>query len=58
MDETIDGALGVDNLIDTLHQLNPTDNIFIISHRGEQFGEKFDTHLKFEKVKNFSMLSE
>lgn len=57
MDETLDGALdgtGIENLIDTLHNLNDNDNIFLISHRGDQFGEKFKAHIKFEKIKNFS----
>ena len=33
------------------------DNIFVISHRGDQFGDKFDHHLNFKKVKNFSEIS-
>lgn len=60
MDETLDGALdgtGIENLIDTLHNLNSNDNIFVISHRGDAFGDKFDHHLRFEKVKNFSQLA-
>lgn len=60
LDETLDGALdgiGIESLIDTLHNLNNNDNIFVISHRGDQFGEKFESHLKFEKVKNFSQLA-
>ena len=60
LDETLDGALdsiGIENLIDTLHGLNNNDNIFVISHRGEQFGEKFDSHIRFEKVKNFSQIA-
>lgn len=60
MDETLDGALdgsGIENLIDTLHNLNNNDNIFLISHRGDQFGEKFKSHIKFEKVKNFSQIA-
>jgi DNA repair exonuclease SbcCD ATPase subunit len=60
LDETLDGALdgiGIENLIDTLHNLNNNDNIFVISHRGDQFGEKFESHVKFEKVKNFSQLA-
>jgi DNA repair exonuclease SbcCD ATPase subunit len=60
MDETLDGALdgsGIENLIDTLHSLNSNDNIFVISHRGDQFGEKFESHIRFEKVKNFSQLA-
>jgi len=60
LDETLDGALdgiGIENLIDTLHNLNSGDNIFVISHRGEQFGEKFESHIRFQKVKNFSQLA-
>jgi len=57
LDETLDGALdgvGIENLIETLHALNTDDNIFVISHRGDQFAEKFASHIKFHKVKNFS----
>jgi DNA repair exonuclease SbcCD ATPase subunit len=60
LDETLDGAMdgaGVENLIDTLHNLNNNDNIFVISHRGEQFGDKFDSHIRFEKIKNFSQIA-
>lgn len=60
MDETLDGALdgfGIENLIETLHSMNADDNIFIISHRGDMFGDRFDRHLRFEKVKNFSRLT-
>lgn len=60
MDETLDGALdgtGIENLIDTLHNLNNNDNIFLISHRGDQFGEKFESHIRYEKVKNFSQIA-
>lgn len=60
LDETLDGAMdgaGVENLIDTLHNLNSNDNIFVISHRGDQFSEKFESHIRFEKVKNFSQIA-
>lgn len=60
LDETLDGALdstGIENLIETLHNLNNDDNIFVISHRGDQFTEKFEAHIKFNKVKNFSELA-
>ena len=60
LDETLDGAMdgvGVENLIETLQNLNADDNIFVISHRGDQFGDKFASHLKFEKVKNFSEIA-
>jgi DNA repair exonuclease SbcCD ATPase subunit len=60
LDETLDGALdgvGIESLIETLHGLNSDDNIFVISHRGDQFAEKFENNLKFEKLKNFSELA-
>lgn len=60
LDETLDGALdgvGIENLIETLHSLNNDDNIFVISHRGDQFAEKFASHVKFKKVKNFSEIA-
>jgi hypothetical protein len=28
-----------------------------LSHRGDTFGEKFDSHIRFEKVKNFSQIA-
>ena len=61
LDETLDGALdgvGIESLIETLHGLNSDDNIFVISHRGDQFAEKFENNLKFEKIKNFSELAQ
>lgn len=60
LDETLDGALdgsGIENLIETLHNLNGDDNIFVISHRGDQFAEKFTSHIRFEKVGNFSEIA-
>ena len=60
LDETLDGALdgvGIESLIETLHSLNADDNVFVISHRGDQFAEKFDTSITFQKVKNFSEIA-
>jgi DNA repair exonuclease SbcCD ATPase subunit len=60
MDETLDSAAdsdGVENLIDILHKTNVSDNIFVISHRGDSFREKFENHIKFEKIKNFSVIT-
>jgi len=60
LDETLDGALdgvGIENLIDTLHSLNANDNVFVISHRGDAFADKFESHIRFEKIKNFSQLA-
>lgn len=61
LDETLDGSLdgtGIESLIDTLHNLNSNDNIFVISHRGSEFQDKFESHIRFEKVKNFSQLAQ
>ena len=60
LDETLDGALdgvGIESLIDTLHNLNADDNIFVISHRGHQFGDKFDNHIRFQKIRKFSEIT-
>jgi DNA repair exonuclease SbcCD ATPase subunit len=60
MDEVLDGAAdsqGVDSLIEILNSLATNDNVFVISHRGDQFGDKFESHIRFEKVKNFSQIS-
>jgi DNA repair exonuclease SbcCD ATPase subunit len=60
LDETLDSAsdsAGVEALIDILHKTHMKDNIFVISHRGEMFGEKFENHIKFEKVKNFTQIA-
>jgi len=60
LDETLDGALdsvGIESLIETLHSLNADDNVFVISHRGDQFVEKFDASITFTKVKNFSEIA-
>ena len=61
LDETLDGALdatGVDSLLQTLKHMNKDDNIFVVSHRGEQFAEKFDHVIEFVKEKNFSKIKE
>ena len=60
LDETLDSASdsdGVEALIDILHKLNGKDNIFVISHRGHQFQDKFSSTIMFEKVKNFTQVS-
>jgi len=57
LDEVLDSAMdkdGIGSLIETIHNLNKNDNIFVISHRGESFAESFDSNIHFEKVKNFS----
>jgi DNA repair exonuclease SbcCD ATPase subunit len=60
LDEILDGAsdsAGVETLIDILHKLNAKDNIFVISHRGDSFRDKFQNSIQFEKVKNFTQIA-
>jgi len=60
-DEIFDGALdtdGVENLIQVLNNLTAGDNIFVISHKGDVMGDKFDQTIRFEKVKNFSVIAQ
>jgi DNA repair exonuclease SbcCD ATPase subunit len=60
MDEVLDSAsdaAGIEALIEILHKLNPTDNIFVISHRGSAYQDKFQHFIQFEKVKNFTQLA-
>lgn len=59
MDETLDGAAdfeGIESLIGILREMTQHDNVFVISHRGEQFGDKFDHHINFKKEKGFSLI--
>ena len=59
MDEVLDSGSdqeGVNSLIDIVNKMEDS-NVFVISHRGELFGELFNSHLQFEKVKNFSQMN-
>lgn len=59
LDEILDScsdSAGVESLIDILQKLNSNDNIFVISHRGELFQDKFDRHIQFQKVRNFTQM--
>jgi DNA repair exonuclease SbcCD ATPase subunit len=59
MDEIMDSGsdqAGVDALIEILGRTHTNDNIFVISHR-EMMGDKFENHIRFEKVKNFTQLA-
>ena len=61
LDEILDSGAdsnGVESLIDILHKLNTKDNIFVISHRGELFQDKFSDSIMFEKVRNFTQIAE
>ena len=57
-DETMDGSLdnaGTEHFFKIVQQLASDSNIFIISHK-ENMIDKFDNVLRFNKVKNFTVL--
>lgn len=61
MDEILDSSLdleGADQFLDLIDSFDNNTNIVVISHRGDQLGDKFDRTLKFEKKKNFTRLQE
>lgn len=61
MDEVFDGSLdtnGTDLLMDIFNSLGDGTNIFVISHKNDQLGERFDRTLKFVKERGFSRLVE
>ena len=61
MDEILDASLdleGTDQFLDVIDGFGNDTNIIIISHKGDQMGDKFDRTLKFEKKKDFTRLKE
>lgn len=60
MDEIMDSSLdsaGTEEFLKIIEELSADSNIFIISHKGDQLFDKFDSVIKFEKVKNFSRIA-
>ena len=59
LDEVFDSSLdtnGTEEFLKILQTMG-SDNVFIISHKGDTLNEKFDNVIKFEKVKNFSKIA-
>lgn len=59
LDETFDSSLdadGVDNLFAILDLVKQDTNIFVISHKGAILEDRIDTHIQFEKKKNFTTM--
>ena len=59
MDEIFDSSLdssGTEEFMKLLYALSNDTNVLIISHKGDQLVDKFDTVIRFEKVKNFSRM--
>jgi DNA repair exonuclease SbcCD ATPase subunit len=60
MDEVFDSSLdsnGTEEFMKILNQFTKDTNTFIISHKTDQLFEKFESVLKFEKIKNFSRIA-
>jgi DNA repair exonuclease SbcCD ATPase subunit len=60
MDEVFDSSLdstGTDEFLKIITELNKDTNVFVISHKGAALFDKFHSAIKFEKIKNFSMIS-
>lgn len=61
LDEVLDGVVdsdGIGSIIESLKNINQKDNIFVITHRGNQIGDSFEKNLHFEKDGNFTILKE
>lgn len=60
MDEVFDSSLdssGTDEFLKILNGIVGDTNVFIISHKGDQLFDKFNSTIKFEKHKNFSRIA-
>jgi DNA repair exonuclease SbcCD ATPase subunit len=58
-DEILDSSLdndGMDDLIKIIKLLSPDTNTLVISHKSDQFLDKFDKVLEFRKIHNFSQM--
>lgn len=61
MDEIFDGSMdgsGIEEFIKVLQSFGPNTNSFIITHKTDQFYDKFNHIISFKKVKNFSQIME
>ena len=57
MDSSLDAA-GTDEFLKIVRQLTEGNNVFIISHKSDQIGDKFDRVITFQSEKNFSKIKE
>ena len=61
LDEVFDSSLddaSTNELLKILRSLNNDTNVFVISHKGEILVDKFLRTLKFEKVNDFSKVTD
>jgi len=60
LDEVFDSSLdttGTDEFLKIITQLSQGTNVFVISHKGDQLYDKFQSNIRFTKVKNFSKIA-
>ena len=60
LDEVFDSSLdnnGVDYVMNLLSTIGEETNVFVISHKGDQLFDKFRNQIKFEKIRNYSVMS-
>lgn len=60
LDEVFDASLdtaGCDEFLKLLQEVGLETNVFVISHKGDVLQDKFRSHIRFEKVKNFSRMA-
>ena len=61
LDEVFDGSLdaqGNEELLKIIDMLTDGNNVFVISHKTDAYLDKFNRVLKFQKIGNFSTMSE
>jgi energy-coupling factor transporter ATP-binding protein EcfA2 len=59
LDEVFDSSLddfGTDNFSKIIKYVISKSNVFVISHKTDELIDKFDSVIKFEKQKGFSMM--
>jgi DNA repair exonuclease SbcCD ATPase subunit len=60
LDEVFDSSLdnmGTEEFMKLLNNLEKEVNVFVISHKGDILIDKFNSVIRFEKVKNFSVIT-
>ena len=60
LDEIFDSSLdvaGTEYFLNVINTMNENNNIFVISHKGDQLVDKFQDMIRFEKRNDFSIIS-
>jgi len=60
LDEVFDSSLdvaGTDYFLSIMNSFGDKTNVFVISHKGDQLVDKFQSVIKFEKRNDFSVMN-